>query len=186
VPGEHNRLNAACALAALELAGVARDEAVTALREFLGAGRRLEDRGHAGGVRLFDDYGHHPAEIAATLAAARAIANEGRVLVLFQPHLYSRTQHLATELAEALAGADVAAVTDIYRAREDPIEGVTGKLVVDRLTEARPGMPVGWTPAVDQGAAFLASFARAGDLTLTIGAGNVDEAIPFLLERLAP
>jgi len=186
VPGEHNRLNAACALAALELAGVARDEAVTALREFLGAGRRLEDRGHAGGVRLFDDYGHHPAEIAATLAAARAIANEGRVLVLFQPHLYSRTQHLATELAEALAGADVAAITDIYRAREDPIEGVTGKLVVDRLTEARPGMPVGWTPAVDQGAAFLASFARAGDLALTIGAGNVDEAIPFLLERLAP
>jgi UDP-N-acetylmuramate--alanine ligase len=186
VPGEHNRLNAACALAALELAGVARDAAVTALREFRGAGRRLEERGQVSGVRLFDDYGHHPAELAATLAAARALASGGRVLVLFQPHLYSRTQHLATELAEALASADVAAITDIYRAREDPIEGVTGKLVVDRLTEVRPGMPVAWTPTVAQGAAFVASVARAGDLALTIGAGDVDEALPFLLKRLAP
>jgi UDP-N-acetylmuramate--alanine ligase len=185
VPGEHNRLNAACALAVLELAGVRRDDAIAALKEFRGAGRRLEPRGEAGGVRVFDDYGHHPAEIAATLAAARALADGGRVLVLFQPHLYSRTQHLATELARALAGADVAAVTDVYAAREEPIDGVSGKLVVDRLTEVRPGMRVGWTPAVAQGAEFLFEHARTGDLVLTVGAGNVDEAVPLLLERLS-
>ena len=185
VPGVHNRLNAACALAALELAGVGREEATATLKEFRGAGRRLEDRGEAGGVRIVDDYGHHPAEIAATLAAARELANGGRVLVLFQPHLYSRTLHLAGELAAALAGADVAAVTDVYPAREEPLDGVSGKLVVDRLTEVRPGMRVGWTPTVEQGAEFLVAVARTGDLVLTVGAGNVDEAVPILLERLA-
>jgi UDP-N-acetylmuramate--alanine ligase len=184
VPGEHNRLNAACALAALELAGVGREEAAAALREFRGAGRRLEERGEAGGVRLLDDYGHHPAEIEATLAAARELADGGRVLVLFQPHLYSRTLHLAGELAQALTGADVASITDVYPAREQPLEGVTGKIVVDRLCELRPGMPVAWTPAVAQGAAALAALARPGDLVVTIGAGDVDEAIPLLSDRL--
>jgi UDP-N-acetylmuramate--alanine ligase len=184
VPGEHNRLNAACALAALELAGVARDDAVAALKEFAGAGRRLEDRGDAGGVRLLDDYGHHPAEIAATLAAARELADGGRVLVLFQPHLYSRTLHLAGELARALAAADLAAITDIYAAREEPVEGVTGKIVVDRLSELRPGMPVAWTPKVEDGARLVAERARAGDIVLTIGAGDVDTAVPLIEQRL--
>jgi UDP-N-acetylmuramate--alanine ligase len=185
IPGTHNRRNAACALAALELAGVARGEATAVLREFRGAGRRLEERGEAGGVRLLDDYAHHPAEIEATLAAVRELAGEGRVLALFQPHLYSRTLHLAAELGRALAGSDLACVTDIYSAREEPIEGVTGKLVVDRLSERRPGMWIGWTPTVEQGAAALASQARPGDFILTIGAGDVDRAVPLLLERLA-
>jgi len=184
-PGEHNRLNAACALAALELAGMEREQAAAALSEFRGAGRRLEPRGEAGGVRFVDDYGHHPAEIAATLAAARELAGEGRVLVLFQPHLYSRTLHLATELAAALALADLASVTDVYPAREQPIEGVTGKLVVDRLCELRPGMPVAWTPNLDQGVQVVGARARRGDLVVTIGAGDVDRAVPLLLERLA-
>ncbi len=185
VPGEHNRLNAACALAALELAGVERDAAARALRDFRGAGRRLEERGETAGVRLLDDYGHHPAEIEATLVAARELAGEGRVLVLFQPHLYSRTLHLAAELASALAGADLACVTDVYPAREQPLAGVTGKLIVDRLCELRPGMPVAWAPTVEQGAAVLAQRARAGDLVVTIGAGDVERAIPLLVERLA-
>jgi UDP-N-acetylmuramate--alanine ligase len=184
VPGEHNRLNAACALAALQLAGVPPEKAAGALREFRGAGRRLEDRGEAGGVRLLDDYGHHPAEIAATLAAARELADGGRVLVLFQPHLYSRTLHLAGELARALAGADVASIADIYAAREEPLEGVTGKIVVDRLCELRPGMPVAWAPRVEDGAALLAERARAGDIVLTIGAGDVDKALPLIEQRL--
>jgi UDP-N-acetylmuramate--alanine ligase len=184
-PGEHNRLNAACALAALELAGVGRQQAAEALREFRGVGRRLEPHGEAGGVRFLDDYGHHPAEIGATLAAARELAGEGRVLVLFQPHLYSRTLHLATELAAALAQSDLACVTDVYPAREQPIEGVTGKLVVDRLCELRPGMPVAWTPKVEQGAEVLGARARSGDLVVTIGAGDVDRAVPLLLERLS-
>jgi UDP-N-acetylmuramate--alanine ligase len=185
VPGEHNRLNAACALAALELAGVDPAAAAAGLREFRGAGRRLEERGEAGGVRFLDDYGHHPAEIEATAIAARELAGGGRVLVLFQPHLYSRTLHLAAELARALAGADQVCVTDVYPAREEPLAGVTGKLVVDRLCELRPGMPVAWTPTVEQGAAVLAQAARPGDLVVTIGAGDVERAVPLLLERLA-
>lgn len=184
--GHHNRLNAACALAALELAGVSRAEAAPVLAEFRGAGRRLESHGEAGGVRLLDDYGHHPAEIAATLAAARGLADGGRLLVLFQPHLYSRTLHLARELAEALAAADLAVVTDVYRAREEPLPGVDGKLVVDHLTETRPGMPVGWGPSLEDAALVLAAQARPGDVALTIGAGDVDRALSLLRERLGP
>jgi UDP-N-acetylmuramate--alanine ligase len=182
--GEHNRRNAAAALAGLELVGVAGDEAWPVLREFRGAGRRLEERGVAGGVRVVDDYAHHPAEIAATLSAVREHA-DGRVLALFQPHLFSRTRHLARELGTALAAADVVAVTDVYAARETPIEGVNGKLVVNALTETRPGMPVAWTPAVEDGARFLAGRARSGDVVLTIGAGDVDRGAGLVLEQLA-
>ena len=184
VLGEHNRANAACAVATLELAGVERAAATTALGEFRGAGRRQESRGEAAGIRVVDDYGHHPAELAATLAAVRALAGEGRVVALFQPHLYSRTLHLQRELAAALAAADAACVTEIYPAREEPIVGVSGKLVVDRLTELRPGMPVGWAPTVESAAALSAALARTGDVVVTIGAGDVDRAAPLILERL--
>jgi UDP-N-acetylmuramate--alanine ligase len=181
IAGGHNRLNAACALAALELAGVSPEEAAGPLSEFAGAARRLERRGDAAGVEVLDDYAHHPAEISATLEAAR---DGGRLLVLFQPHLYSRTRHLAAELAGALAAADAIAVTDIYPAREQPLAGVTGKLVVDALAELRPGMRLAWTPSWEDGARFLAGQARAGDRVLTIGAGDVDAAAPLLLELL--
>jgi UDP-N-acetylmuramate--alanine ligase len=181
VPGEHNRRNAAAALAALELAGVTREEARPHLAKFGGAGRRLESYGEFGGVRVLDDYAHHPAEIAATIDAVR---NGGRVLVLFQPHLYSRTRHLVRELATALAAADVVAVTEIYAAREEPDAAVSGKLVVDALTEVRPGITVGWTPSIEQGATFLAGRARPGDVALTVGAGDVDRAVPLIIERL--
>ena len=181
IPGEHNRRNAAAALAALELAGLPREEAQIHLAEFSGAGRRLELRGEAGGVRVLDDYAHHPAEIRATIEAVR---DGHRVLVLFQPHLYSRTRHLAQDLGAALASADVAAVTEIYRARESPVEGVSGKLVVDALAEARPGMTIGWTPEVEDGARFLARRARPGDVVLTMGAGDIDAVVPVLLREL--
>jgi len=179
--GDHNRRNAACALAVLELAGIARADAAPALARFTGAGRRLEARGEAGGVTVFDDYAHHPAEIAATLAAAH---DGGALLVLFQPHLYSRTRHLAGELAHALTAADAVAVADVYAARERPVAGVTGKLVVDALAEQRPGMPIAWTPAFADGARFLAPLARPGDRVLTVGAGDVDQAVPLLLDLL--
>ena len=182
--GEHNRLNAAAALAALELVGIDQREAAPHLAEYTGAARRFELRGEAGGVLVYDDYAHHPAEIAATLTAARQLA-QGRVLVLFQPHLYSRTLHLAHEFGRALAGADAVAVADVYPAREQPLDGVTGKLVVDAVADARPGMRVGWTPEVAAGARWLARLARPGDLVLTVGAGNVDDAVPLLLEALA-
>jgi len=182
VPGEHNRQNAAVALAAVELAGYSRDEAVRVLAEFHGATRRLEPRGQAGGVDVVDSYAHHPRELAADIAAAR---DGGRILVLFQPHLYSRTRHLAREFGVALASADVVAVTDVYQAREQPVEGVTGKLVVDALAETRPGMELGWTPAVEDGARFLARRARSGDRVLTLGAGDVDRGAALILEALA-
>lgn len=184
VPGEHNRRNAAAAVAALELAGVERADAERVLPEFHGVGRRFEPRGEAHGIRVFDDYGHHPTEIAATLAAARAAANGGRLLVLFQPHLYSRTRHLAPALARALSTADAVAVTQVYAAREEPVEGVDGKLVVDALAAERPGMPVAWTPVLEDAARFLSRRARPGDLVLTIGAGDVERAAPLILEGL--
>ncbi len=185
VPGEHNRRNAAAALAALALAGVPREEAERVLPEFTGAGRRFELRGEAGGVTVYDDYGHHPREIAATLAAARAAVGAGRVLVVFQPHLYSRTRHLAQELAGALTGADAVAVTSVYAAREEPVEGVEGRLVVEALVAERPGMPVAWAPELEDAVRFLSRRARPGDLVLTIGAGDVERAGPLLLEELA-
>ena len=184
IPGRHNRLNAAAALAALELAGVHGREAWPVLREFRGAGRRLEEVGVAGDVRIVDDYAHHPAEIRVTLAALRE-QGIGRILALFQPHLYSRTRHLARETAAALAEADVVAVTEVYAAREEPFDGVTGKLVVDALAELRPGMLIGWTPAVEDGARFLARRARPGDVVLTIGAGDVDRGAELVFRELA-
>jgi UDP-N-acetylmuramate--alanine ligase len=180
--GQHNRRNAACALAALELAGVAGSDVEPVLAEFAGVARRLELRGVVRGAEIYDDYGHHPAEIAATLAALR---DGGRLLVLFQPHLYSRTRHLARELAAALADADEVAVTDVYAAREEPVEGVSGKLVVDALAELRPGMTIGWTPSVEDGAEYLGARLRSGDRVVTIGAGDVDRAAALLLEEAA-
>jgi len=182
VPGDHNLQNAGVALAAVELAGYSRAEAARVLGEFRGATRRLELRGQAGGVEVVDSYAHHPRELAADIAAAR---DGGRVLALFQPHLYSRTRYLAREFGAALASADIVAVTDVYRAREQPVEGVTGKLVVDALAETRPGMELGWTPAVEDGVRFLARRARTGDRVLTLGAGDVDRAADLLLEALA-
>ena len=181
LPGAHNRRNAACAVAALERAGAALEEVAPVLAEFTGAGRRLERRGEAAGVQVLDDYAHHPAEIAATLEAARG---DGKLLVLFQPHLYSRTRHLADELAAALAEADAVAVADVYPARERPVAGVTGKLIVDALAERRPGMALAWTPACDDGARFLVARARPGDRILTVGAGDVDRSADVILGLL--
>jgi len=181
VPGTHNRSNAATALAALEFAGVARSDAEPVLARFRGAGRRFETVGEKNGVTVVDDYAHHPSEIVATVSAARE-RTDGRVLVLFQPHLYSRTRHLAHELGAALSTADAACVTEIYQAREQPIEGVGGKLVVDAL---RPGLRAGWAPRVEDGARIVASWARPGDLVLTVGAGDVERAGLLVLEALA-
>ena len=184
VPGAHNRRNAAAALAALELVGVPGSEAATALERFSGVGRRFELVGEAAGVTVYDDYAHNPAKLAAALEAART-RTAGRVLVLFQPHLYSRTQHLSLELGRELAAADVVAVADVYRAREEPVAGVSGKLVVDALSDARPGLAPGWTPRLEDGARFVARRARRGDLVVTAGAGDVDRAARLILEELA-
>ena len=181
--GEHNRRNAAAALAALELCGVSREDAKPHVAAFRGAARRFQLRGEAGGVLVYDDYAHHPTEVAATISTAREVGT-GRVLVLFQPHLYSRTRHLAHEFGRALAAADVVAVADVYAAREHDGD-VRGKIVADAVSDARAGARVGWMPSREQGARWLASLARPGDVVLTVGAGDVDGAVPVLLEALA-
>jgi UDP-N-acetylmuramate--alanine ligase len=182
VPGDHNRRNAAAALAALELAGVDRAEAERVIVEFTGAGRRLEPKGEAGGVSVVDSYAHHPAELAADLAALR---NGGRLIAVFQPHLYSRTRYLAHDFARALANADAVCVTEIYPAREEAIPGVTGRLIVDELARVRPGMPIGWAPALDDAVTVVRGWAQPGDTIVTLGAGDVEQIAPALLEALA-
>ena len=182
VPGDHNRRNAAAALAALAPAGVPRADAEAAIVEFRGAGRRLEPKGEAGGVTVLDSYAHHPAELAADLAAMR---DGGRLLVLFQPHLYSRTLHLAHGFARALRAADAACVTEIYPAREAPLSGVSGRLIVDELAALRPGMRLGWARSLEEAAGLVAGWAQPGDTILTLGAGDVDRAAPLILEALA-
>jgi UDP-N-acetylmuramate--alanine ligase len=183
VPGEHNRRNGAAAVAAVELVGVPRAEAIEAVASFQGAGRRFELVGSAAGVDVYDDYAHNPQKLRAALATARE-RSSGRVLVLFQPHLYSRTLHSAGDLGRELAAADLVAVTDVYPAREASLEGVTGKLVIDALSDARPGFAPAWAPMLDDGAGFLVRRARPGDLVLTVGAGDVDRAARAILEQL--
>ncbi|HYX87577.1 MAG TPA: UDP-N-acetylmuramate--L-alanine ligase [Gaiellales bacterium] len=180
LPGAHNARNAAGAVAALAAVGASAADAAAALRGFEGAGRRFERRGSVAGATLVDDYAHHPTEVAAAIDAARAQA-PARVLVCFQPHLYSRTAALAGEFGAALAGADEAVVTEIYPAREAPLEGVTSKLVVDAIAERRPGMPLAYEPTLEAAADYLRARIRAGDLVLTVGAGDVRRVGDMLL-----
>jgi len=177
LPGEHNRRNAGAALAALELAGVPTIEAEPAVARFSGTGRRFEVH-ERDGLTVVDDYAHHPSEVAAAIATARERFPGRTLRVLFQPHLYSRTRHVASELGAALAAADDVTVVDVYPAREQPLPGVTGKLVVDALSDL--GVLAGWTPTVEQGAARLRRRARPGDVLLVLGAGDVDRAVELL------
>ncbi|WP_082575238.1 UDP-N-acetylmuramate--L-alanine ligase [Arthrobacter sp. Soil763] len=179
VPGRHNALNAAAAFAvALEL-GVDPDTAAGALAHFSGASRRFEYKGEGRGVRVYDDYAHHPTEVRAALAAARSVAGDRRLHVLFQPHLFSRTREFAHEFAEALNAADTALVLEIYPAREDPIPGVTSQLIADHL--GPHGHLVG--PGDDAVRAVLAA-AEAGDIVLTAGAGDVTAYGPLIVAAL--
>ena len=184
VPGEHNRENAAAALAALELAGIPREESSPVVARYGGAGHRFELHGEAAGVAVISDYGHHPAEIAASIATARERVTGGRVLVVFRPLRYSRTRHLAHELAQALASGDAVAVADVSGASEPAPPGVTGKLVVDALSDVRPGMPLAWTPGLADAATFVVRRARPGDVILAQGADDVVTATPLVLEAL--
>ena len=177
VPGEHNVLNALAALAALGAAGVPVEEAAPALARFSGAGRRFESHGRtASGAEVYDDYAHHPTEVAATLAGARSFEPR-RLVACFQPHLYSRTRMLAREFGRALALADLVVVLDVYRARERPEDfpGVSGYLVAEAAADAAGGRPVWWLPTVDDAERGLRGELGEGDLVVTIGAGDVDE-----------
>jgi UDP-N-acetylmuramate--alanine ligase len=182
VPGAHNRSNAATALAALELAGVGREEAEPALMRFTGVGRRFELVGARGGVTVYDDYGHNPAELRATLETARGRA-EGRVVALYQPHVYERTRQLAGELAEALALADLAVVTEVTGARDSPRDDVSGKWVVDRLPRT---VRAGWAPTLEDAARLVLGWVRRGDIVVTLGVGEPWRAAQTIVAGLPP
>ncbi len=176
VPGLHNAVNAAGALTASALAGADPAAAAAAIGSFHGARRRLELLGRTpAGAVVFDDYAHHPTEVAAALAAARTLAPR-RLVAAFQPHLYSRTRALAREFGAALAAADIAVVLDVYPAREraEDFPGVSGRLVAAAAADAAGGRTVAWMPASDQAGSYLRGILREGDLCLVIGAGNID------------
>lgn len=177
VRGEHNMLNAAGAFAACLELGLDLETAISGLEMFSGTGRRFEALGTRRGVRVVDDYAHHPSEIAVTLRTAREVS-DGRVLVLFQPHLYSRTVQFAQGFAEALDAADSVVVTDIYGAREAPVPDVTSALITDHMERGT------YIPDRLAAAAEIARRARPGDLVLTVGAGDVTELASVILEQL--
>lgn len=181
VPGDHNLGNAACALALAVWCGVAPGVAAERLGAYTGVGRRFELKGRAGGVTVVDDYAHHPAELRATLQAARE-RTPGRVVAVFQPHLPSRTRALGRELGEALGAADVAIVTDVYLAREPADPEVTGRTVADAVPA---GTRTVYAPSLDEALAAALDDARPGDLLMTIGAGDVTSLGPRLVDALA-
>jgi len=177
VPGAHNALNAVGALEAARLAGADERGAIAGLAGFRGAGRRFQLLGSsAAGAVLYDDYAHHPSEIAATLQAARTLEPR-RLLAVFQPHLYSRTRLLAREFGLALAHADVIAVLDVYPARErsEDHPGVSGLTIAEASADSAAGRPVYWLPSFADAEPVLRGLLRDGDIALVMGAGDVDE-----------
>jgi UDP-N-acetylmuramate--alanine ligase len=182
VPGLHNVRNALAAVAAGIAIGATLDAMRPGLEGFTGVERRFQRLGEAAGVTVIDDYAHHPTEIRATVDAARAAFPRRRVVAAFQPHLYSRTRDLAVDFGSALATADVVFLTDIYPAREQPIPGVTAGLIADAV--ARSGRSVTWQGGRAALAAALADTVRAGDVVLTLGAGDITRTGPELLRAL--
>ncbi|MEV7063146.1 UDP-N-acetylmuramate--L-alanine ligase [Streptomyces collinus] len=183
VPGRHYAHNAVAALAAGVALGVPAAELATAIAAYTGVKRRLQLKGEAAGVQVIDSYAHHPTEMTADLEAMRAAAGDARILVVFQPHLFSRTQELGKEMGQALALADASVVLDIYPAREDPIPGVTSELIIEAARAA--GADV--TPVHDKAdvPSVVAGMAKPGDLVLTMGAGDVTDLGPQILDRLS-
>jgi UDP-N-acetylmuramate--alanine ligase len=182
VPGRHNLLNAAAALAAVRAVGGEPASALAGIAGFRGAARRFQVLGEVAGITVVDDYAHHPTELRATLAAAREAAPRRRLVCVVQPHRHSRTAVLGTDLGRAAAGADLVIVTDVYGAGETPVPGVTGALVAEAARAA--GARVVYAPHLGEVPALLAAEVVAGDLVLVAGAGDVGQVGPALLARL--
>ncbi len=182
VPGAHNVRNALAAIAAGLALGARLEQMAPGLASFGGVERRFQRLGERRGISVVDDYAHHPTEIRATLEAARAAFPGRRLIAAFQPHLFSRTRDFAREFGEALAGADVVFLTEIYPAREQPIAGVTSDLIERALGDA--GGAIGWRGERALLADALADAVRMGDVVLTIGAGDITRTGPELLDRL--
>ncbi|PCE14197.1 UDP-N-acetylmuramate--alanine ligase [Microbacterium sp. SZ1] len=182
VPGVHNAVNAAGAVAVLRALGFGLEESARAVEGFAGTVRRLEKHGVERGVAVFDDYSHHPTEVRAALEAMRSISGDGRIIAIQQPHTYSRTQHMFREFADVLETyADHTVMLDVYGAREDPVPGVTGELVSGAF---RDPSHVHYVADWQQAADYTASVAREGDYVITLGCGNVYQIIPQVFESL--
>lgn len=181
IPGEHNAINAAGALAVLTGLGFDAGAALAAIATFGGTERRFELHGERRGVRVYDDFAHHPTEVSAALKAARAVVGEGKLITVFQPHLYSRTRLMHREFAEALSASDQVVVLDIYAAREDPEPGVTGVLVANSFADQTQ---VHYVPNWDDAPDVAASLAHDGDFIITMGCGDVYRMVPALLSAL--
>ncbi|WP_305849631.1 glutamate ligase domain-containing protein, partial [Pseudonocardia lacus] len=183
VPGEHMALNALAALLAAVELGADAEGVLAGLAAFDGVRRRFEFRGRAAGVAVYDDYAHHPAKVAAQLRAARDVVGPlGRVVVAFQPHLYSRTRDFAPAFGEALGLADEVVVLEVYGAREDPEPGVSGALIADAVP--LPPERVKFVPRWADVPAVVAGLASSGDLVVTMGAGDVTVLAPEILLEL--
>jgi UDP-N-acetylmuramate--alanine ligase len=184
VPGPYNAVNAAGALGLGLAIGLPFADMARGLASFSGARRRFELKGITGGVRVFDDYAHHPTEVRdAALVAARGVAGDGRVIAVFQPHLYTRTERFAAEFGAALAAADIVVVMEVYAAREDPLPGVTGALIAAAVP--LPADRVHFEPSWSAVPGLVAGLARPGDVVVTIGAGDVTMVGPAVLDELA-
>jgi UDP-N-acetylmuramate--alanine ligase len=183
-PGMHNVRNALGALVVARHAGATFDAARTALRSFTGVARRFQELGSAGGITIIDDYAHHPTEIEATLATARGSYPGRRIIAAFQPHLYSRTRDLAADFGRVLATADAVWVSDVFAAREAPIEGVTGELVSQAAASAGTAQ-VRYTPTLDDMARGLRDALRRGDVLVAMGAGDIDTMAHDLFATIA-
>ncbi|WP_129360954.1 MULTISPECIES: UDP-N-acetylmuramate--L-alanine ligase [Micrococcaceae] len=180
VPGQHNLRNASAAVSCALVGGFDPSRAARALTSFTGSARRFEFRGECRGVQVYDDYAHHPTEVAAALEAARTVSEGHNVYAIFQPHLFSRTKEFAGEFAEALSLADRAYVVDIFPAREEPLEGVTSRLITEAgFTEVR------YASSPGEAAGRVASAASSGDIVMTIGAGDVTTFAEKILSELS-
>lgn len=185
IPGRHNLANAAAAFGAAVLGvGADPDGMLDGLAAFAGTRRRFEIKGEAGGIRVVDDYGHNVGKVTAVVQAASAYAGSGRLVVLFQPHLYSRTRDFADGFGAALAAADVVVVMDVYGAREDPVPGVSGELVADAVRRTGSATEVFFAPTADDAVDTVLRVARPGDVVLTLGAGDVTSLGPRILTGL--
>jgi UDP-N-acetylmuramate--alanine ligase len=182
VPGRHNVLNALATVAMSRELGIAWSDIAQALAGFRGAERRFQRRGEANGVEVVEDYGHHPTEIAAVVAAAKPIA-KGRLVVAFQPHRFTRTQYLMDEFGRAFANADVVVLTDIYAAGEDRIDGITVEALAARMRDAFTG-DLRVVPALEDVPTALAAIAAPGDLIVLLGAGSIGSIAPAVVAAL--
>lgn len=178
VPGQHNLMNAAAALAAGIVLDQAPNELIDGLATFKGAGRRFEIKGTVKGIRVIDDYGHHPTEIEVTLTAARRFAGEGRLIVLFQPHRYSRTKAFINNFASSLDLADEVIVLEIYAASEKPMAGISSEAIVAKMSHGK------FIPNFIEAVEAVVRSAKPGDVVITLGAGDVSSLAPIIVEEL--